>query len=99
MYEELIQKDTDAPTRGKRNNIKKHNIVDVLNNVGAVFAGNYFHYKNLLKETMFERSIEERLKLRKERMTEIKEKNKTKAIKCLIITLVTIETQVVSAKD
>ena len=74
LYKELIQKDIDALTSEKSNSIKKHNIQDILNNIGAIFTSAYLHYKEVPKETMSERSIAERLKLRKERLTEIKRK-------------------------
>ena len=65
LYKELIQKDIDALTREKSNSIKKHNIQDILNNIGAIFTSSYLHYKEVPKETMPERSIAERLKLKK----------------------------------
>ena len=74
MYNELIQKDIHVLTREKSNNIKKHNIFDILNNVGAVFTGNYSHYKNVPKETIFKRGIGEGSQLRRQRSAEIKEK-------------------------
>ena len=39
LYEELIQKDIDTLRREKSNNIKKHNILDILNNVGTILIG------------------------------------------------------------
>ena len=65
LYDELIQKDTDALTNEKSNDASKYNILNVLDNVGSIFTGAYLHYKKVLKETMFERSITERIKLRK----------------------------------
>ena len=46
--------------------------MDILNNVGEIFNGAYLHYREVPKETIFERTIAERLKLRKERLAEIK---------------------------
>ena len=65
LYDELIQKDTDALTNEKSNDASKYNILNVLDNVGSIFTGAYLHYKKVPKETMFERSITERIKLRK----------------------------------
>ena len=65
LYDELIQKDTDALTNEKSNDASKYNILNVLDNVGSIFTGVYLHYKKVPKETMFERSITERIKLRK----------------------------------
>ena len=61
-----MQKDVDALTGEKSNNIKKHNILNILNNVGAIFVNIYFHYKDVPKETEYERSIVERAKLRRQ---------------------------------
>ena len=59
-YNELIQKNIDRLEREKSNGFEKYNILNVLNNVGLIFTGAYLRYKNLPKETMFERSIAER---------------------------------------
>ena len=74
LYNELIQKDIDTLEREKSNRFEKYNILNILNNVGSIFTGVYLHYKNVPKETMFERSIAERTKLRRERLDEIKRK-------------------------
>ena len=74
LYNELIQKDIDTLEREKSNRSEKYNILNILNNVGSIFTGVYLHYKNVPKETMFERSIAERIKLRRERLDEIKRK-------------------------
>ena len=65
LYNELIQKETDALTNEKSNDASKYNILNVLDNADSIFTGAYLHYKNVPKETMFERSITERIKLRK----------------------------------
>ena len=70
----MIQKDINALKREKSNRPEKYNIFDILNNVGSIFTGAYLHYKDLPKETMFERSIAERRKLRREGLDEIKRK-------------------------
>ena len=49
LYNELIQKDIDAIERGKSDVIRKHNILDILNNVGSIFTGAYLHYKDVPK--------------------------------------------------
>ena len=74
LYIELIQKYIDALRNEKSNDIRKYNILDILDNVGTIFTGTYLHYKEVPKGTMFERSIAERIKLRKERFDEIKRK-------------------------
>ena len=48
--------------------------MNIIENVGSIFTGAYVHYKNVPRETMFERSTAERTKLRKERLDEIKRK-------------------------
>ena len=74
MYNKLRQKDIDALTNEKNNGTRKHNILDVLNNVNSIFDGLYFHYKDVPKEIIFERSIAERSKLRRERLAKIKKR-------------------------
>ena len=74
LYRELIQKYTEALEREKSNDIRKCNTLNVLNNLGSIFTGVYFHYKDVPKEIMFQRSITERIKLRKERFNELKRK-------------------------
>ena len=79
MYKELIQKDMqDALTREKSNSIKTHNIFDILDNVGAIFTGTYLHYREVPKETEYERSIAERAKLRRQRLDEVRRRTKNK---------------------
>ena len=46
--------------------------MDIINNVSSVFPGTYLHYSDIPKETMFERSIAERAKLKRGRYDEIK---------------------------
>ena len=74
MYNELIQNDIDTLEREKSNRFEKYKILNILNNVGSIFTGAYLRYKNVPKETMFERSIAERTKLGRERLDEIKRK-------------------------
>ena len=77
MCNELIRKDIHTLEREKSNRFEKYNILNVLENLGSIFTGIYFHYKNVPKETMFQRSIAKRTKLRRGRLDEIKEKNRT----------------------
>ena len=49
-------------------------MLDILNNVGSIFTGTYLHYRDVPKETMFERRIGVRIKSRKGRLDEIKRK-------------------------
>ena len=76
MYKKLLQKGIDALEREKSNNIKKHNILDILNNIGTIFTGSYMHCGDVPKETIFERTIVERLKLRKEKIAQIEKEEK-----------------------
>ena len=55
----------NALTKEKSNNAKKYNILNILNNVGAIFTGTYLHYKDVPKETLYEKSIAERIKQKK----------------------------------
>ena len=50
LYKKLIQKDIDALEREKSNSIKKHNILKILKNIGAMFTGAYLHYGEVLKK-------------------------------------------------
>ena len=78
LSEESIQKEIKVLTREKSNSIKKYNILNILENVGSIFtADTYLHYKELPKETEFERSIAERTKLSRQRLDEVKKKKKT----------------------
>ena len=74
MYNKLIQNDIDILEKSKSNKPEKYNILNILENVGAIFTSVYFNYKDVPKETMFERSIAEKIKLRKGRLDEIKGK-------------------------
>ena len=77
LYKELIQKDFDALKREKSNSTKKNNILKIFENINAIFTGTYLHYGELFKETKFERSIADRVKLRKQKL-DIINKNKEK---------------------
>ena len=44
LYKELMQKDNDALEGEKSNDIRKYNILKILNNVGSVSTGTYLHY-------------------------------------------------------
>ena len=74
MYNDLIQKDIDTLEKSKSNKPEKHDILDILDNIGTIFTGAYFHYKDMPKETIFERTITEKTKLRKGRLDEIEGK-------------------------
>ena len=75
LYNELIQKNINALTKEKSNNAKKYNILNILNNVGAIFTGTYLHYRDVPKEILYEKSIAERRK-QKKRTSKIKIKEK-----------------------
>ena len=70
----MIQKDIDTLEGVKSNRFEKYNILNILNNVGSIFTVAYLHYKDVPKETMFERSIAKRTKLRRKGLDEIKRK-------------------------
>ena len=72
-----MQKDFDELKREKSNSTKKNKIFKIFENINAIFTGTYVHYKKLPKETEFERSIADRVKLRKQKM-DIINKNKEK---------------------
>ena len=74
LYNELIQKDIDTLEIEKGDGFEKYNILNILENSGSIFTGAYLHYKNVSEEVMFERSIAERTKLRRQRLDEIKRK-------------------------
>ena len=75
LYEESIQKETNALKDEKSNNVKKHKILNIHENLGSVFtADTYSHNKEVHKEIIFERSFAEQLKLKKERLNEVKRK-------------------------
>ena len=99
LYNELIQKDIDTLKREKSNRLEKYNILDIFNNVGSIFTGAYLHYKDVPKETMFERSIEERIKSRRGRLDEIKRKEQNITMNCLKNTLLIIRVQVICTKN
>ena len=64
LYNELIQGDIDALEGEEINDTRKYNIFNILNNVGSIFTDTYLYYKNVPKETMFERRIGERIRLK-----------------------------------
>ena len=64
LYNELIQWDIDALEGEEINDTWKYNIFNILNNVGSIFADTYLYYKNVPKETMFERRIAQRIRLK-----------------------------------
>ena len=81
LYNELIQKDNDALEKEKNyaeseevDGIIKYNVLNILKNVSSIFSGSYLDYKNIPKEAMFERSIEERINLRRGRLDKIERK-------------------------
>ena len=74
LYNELIQKYVNALEKSKSNKPEKHNILNILENIGTIFTGVYLYYKDVPKETIFERSIAERIKSRKGRLDEIERK-------------------------
>ena len=67
LCNELIQKGIYMLEREKSNSFEKYNILNILNNgsVASIFTSIYLHYKYVPKETMFERSIAEGIKLRR----------------------------------
>ena len=99
LYNELIQKDIDTLEKSKSNKPEKHNILNILKNAGTIFTGAYLHYKDVPKETIFERSIEERIKSRRGRLDEIKRKKQNINNEFLKNTLLIIKVQVICTKN
>ena len=98
MYNELIQKDTDTLEKSKSNKPEKYNVLNILENVGTIFTGAYLHYKDVPKDTVFERSIVEKIKLRKGRLDEMERKEQNINNDCLKNTLLIIKVQVIYTK-
>ena len=94
----MIQKDIDTLEKSKSNKPEKYNILNILENVGSIFTGTYFHYKEVPKETIFERRIVERIKSRKGRLDEIERKEQN-IINCLKNTLLIIKVQVICTQN
>ena len=76
LYNKLTQKDIDALKREESNSNKKCNILEILENIGAIFSGTYLHYKEVPKKTIVGRNITESVKSRKRRIAEIEEEEK-----------------------
>ena len=75
LHKDLIQAETNAPNGEKSSVIRKYNILNILNNVGSVLSvDTYLHHKDVPKETLFEKSIVEKNKLRRQRLDEIERK-------------------------
>ena len=51
LHNELIQKDIDTLEKLKCNKPEKHNILNILKNLGTIFTDAYLHYKDVPKET------------------------------------------------
>ena len=47
FYNKLIQKEIDALKREESNSNNKYNILEILENIGAIFTGTYLHYKEV----------------------------------------------------
>ena len=77
LYNKLIQKDIHILEKSKSSKLEKHNILNILKNVGPIFTGACYHHKDVSKETIFERSIAERIKSRKEKLNGIEQKEQT----------------------
>ena len=60
LYKELIQKDIDTLKREKSNSIKKNNILEILENIGAIFTGTYLHYKEVPKKQQLKEIFQKR---------------------------------------
>ena len=72
LYSNLIDPDITMLKNAKsKDKNKRNNILNVLENLKSVLTGVCLHYKDVPKETMFERSIAKRIKLRKGRLDEI----------------------------
>ena len=78
LYSSLIKPDVDASEKSKnRGKGKRNNILTILNNTETnVFDGVYFHYSDKPSEPESEEIIATRIKLRRQRLNEITEKEK-----------------------
>ena len=78
LYNSLIKPDVDASEKSKnRGKGKRNNILTILNNTETnVFDGVYFHYSDKPSEPESEEIIATRIKLRRQRLNEITEKEK-----------------------
>ena len=75
LYPDLITPDiTELENTKGRGRNKRYNILNVLKNLKSVFTGVYLHYQDVPKETMFGITIAEKIKLRTERLDELKRK-------------------------
>ena len=99
MYNELTPKDIDTLEREKSNGFENYNILNILSNVGLTFTGVYLHYKNVPKDTMFERSVAEGIKLWRERLDEINRKEQTVNNELFKYTLLINKVQVICTKN
>ena len=73
LYSDLITPDNAALEKSKcKSKDKRENTLNVLKNLESVFTVLYLHQKDVPKETRFERSIEEGIKLRRGRLDEIR---------------------------
>ena len=73
--------------------------LNILENVITIFTCSYLHSKNVSKETIFERSIAEKIRLRKEKLDEFGRKEHNIKINCLKKALLIIEVQVICTKN
>ena len=56
---------------------KRENILNILNNIeSSLFEGVYYHYKNVSKKTGYETNISEGAILRRQRLDEVKKREK-----------------------
>ena len=55
----------------------RNNILKILENIGAIVTGAYLHYGEVSKNIIAEKNIEESVKLRRRRIAEIEEEEKT----------------------
>ena len=71
LYSNLIDPDITMLKNAKSKDKNKINdILNALENLKSILTGVYLHYKDLPKETMFERSIAKRITLKKGRLDE-----------------------------
>ena len=100
LYSDLTTPDIDALEKSKsKSKDRRHNILNFLKTLKSLFTGAYLYYKKVSKETMFERSIAERTKLRRERLDKIKRKEQSITMNCLKNTLLIIKAQVICTKN
>ena len=72
-----MQKYIDALEREKSDDIRKYNILAIPKNVGSIFTGTYFHYKDVPRETVFEKLSQREQNWEKQDLMRLEQKKRT----------------------